>query len=125
MQTPGQAAQGYVSRHPQRLQRRRHRVGEEYGVNPLHDVAGDFEEIPFVFQRDQCLACTAIRQPALYSQDKAIYDKGRLNPVNLSDEEQIDADDNYRICFRRGSTEEAKPKRQRRKTQDDEDETEE
>jgi len=30
--------------------RRRYRVGEEHGVNPLHDVARDFEKVPFVFQ---------------------------------------------------------------------------
>jgi hypothetical protein len=41
------------SRHAQRLHRRRHRIGEEHGVNPLHDVAGDFEKAPFVFQRDR------------------------------------------------------------------------
>ena len=46
--------------HAQRLHRRRHRIGEEHGVNPLHDVAGNFEKVPLVFQRDQCLACAVI-----------------------------------------------------------------
>jgi hypothetical protein len=59
------------------------------------------------------------RRAGLYDQGKAIYDKGGLNLANLSEEEQIDAEDNYRICVRRGSSEEAKPKRQRRKTHDD------
>ena len=35
--------------------------------------------------------------------------------ANLTDEQQIEAEDDYRICARRGSAEEAKPKRQRRK----------
>ena len=37
---------------------------------------------------------------------------------NLSPEDQIEADDNYRICARRGSTEEAKPKKRRRKSEE-------
>ncbi|OWK45510.1 DNA methyltransferase [Fimbriiglobus ruber] len=60
------------------------------------------------------------RRAGLYDQGKAIYEKGGLNLANLNDEQQIEAEDDYRICSRRGSTEEAKPKRQRRKKQDDE-----
>jgi hypothetical protein len=37
---------------------------------------------------------------------------------------QIDAEDNHRICVRRGSIEEAKPKRKQRKTKDEDDEQE-
>jgi hypothetical protein len=37
-----------------------------------------------------------------------------LNLANLTDEQQIEAEDDYRICARRGSDEEAKPKKQRR-----------
>jgi DNA modification methylase len=59
------------------------------------------------------------RRAGLYEQGKAIYEKGGLNLANLTDEQQIEAEDDYRICSRRGSTEEAKPKRQRRKKQDD------
>ena len=59
------------------------------------------------------------RRAGLYEQGKAIYEKGGLNLANLTDEQQIDAEDDYRICVRRGSNEEAKPKRQRRKKQDD------
>ena len=55
------------------------------------------------------------RRAGLYEQGKAIYEKGGLNSANLTDEQQIEAEDDYRICARRGSTEEAKPKRQRRK----------
>lgn len=58
------------------------------------------------------------RRAGLYEQGKAIYEKGGLNSANLTDEQQIEAEDDYRICARRGSTEEAKPKRQRRKKQD-------
>lgn len=60
------------------------------------------------------------RRAGLYDQGKAIYEKGGLNLANLNDEQQIEAEDDYRICSRRGSTEDAKPKRQRRKKQDDE-----
>jgi hypothetical protein len=59
------------------------------------------------------------RRAGLYEHGKAIYEKGGLNLANLSEEQQIDAEDNYRICVRRGSSEETKPKRKRRKTQDD------
>jgi DNA modification methylase len=59
------------------------------------------------------------RRAGLYEQGKAIYEKGGLNSANLTDEQQIEAEDDYRICARRGSAEEAKPKRQRRKEQDD------
>jgi hypothetical protein len=58
------------------------------------------------------------RRAGLYEQGKAIYEKGGLNSANLTDEQQIEAEDDYRICARRGSNEEAKPKSQRRKKQD-------
>ena len=58
------------------------------------------------------------RRAGLFDQGKAIYDKGGLNSANLTDEQQIEAEDDYRICARRGSNEEAKAKRQRRKKQD-------
>jgi hypothetical protein len=57
---PGIYALG--SRHAQCLHRRRHRIGEEHGVNPLHDVAGNLEKVPFVFQRDQCLTCAVVHR---------------------------------------------------------------
>ncbi len=56
------------------------------------------------------------RRAGLYEQGKAIYEKGGLNLANLSDEDQLEAEDEYRTCARRGSDEEAKPKRKRRKT---------
>jgi hypothetical protein len=59
------------------------------------------------------------RRAGLYEQGKAIYEKGGLNSANLTDEQQIEAEDDYRICARRGSTEEPKPKRQRHTKQDD------
>ena len=57
-----------------------------------------------------CGVCTG-------EQGKAIYEKGGMNSANLTDEQQIEAEDDYRICARRGSTEEAKPKRKNRKKQ--------
>ena len=54
------------------------------------------------------------RRAGLYEQGRAIYEKGGLNSANLSDEQQIEAEDDYRICARRGSDEDAKPKRNNR-----------
>jgi hypothetical protein len=59
------------------------------------------------------------RRAGLYEQGRAIYEKGGLNSASLSDEQQIEAEDDYRICVRRGSEEEAKPKRKSRKTKED------
>jgi DNA modification methylase len=59
------------------------------------------------------------RRAGLYEQGRAIYEKGGLNLANLSDEQQIEAEDDYRICVRRGSKVETKPKRKSRKKQDD------
>jgi DNA modification methylase len=55
------------------------------------------------------------RRAGLYDQGKAIYEKGGMNSANLTDLQQIEAEDDYRICARRGSTEESKPKRKPRK----------
>jgi hypothetical protein len=61
------------------------------------------------------------RRAGLYEQGKAIYEKGGLNLAHLIDEQQIEAEDDYRICVRRGSDEETKPKkRQRKMKQEDE-----
>jgi hypothetical protein len=64
------------------------------------------------------------RRAGLYEQGRAIYEKGGLNLDNLTDEQQIEAEDDYRICARRGSDEAAKPKKRQRKMKqaDDEDE---
>lgn len=59
------------------------------------------------------------RRAGLYEQGRAIYEKGGLNLADLDDEQQIEAEDDYRICVRRGANEEARPKRQRRKKQAD------
>src|SRR5208282_6239321 len=59
------------------------------------------------------------RRAGLYEQGRAIYENGGLNLASLSDEQQIEAEDDYRICVRRGSEEEAKPKRKSRKTKED------
>jgi hypothetical protein len=55
------------------------------------------------------------RHGGLYEQGRAICEKGGLNLNNLSNEQQIKAGDHNRICVRRGSEEEARPKRKSRK----------
>jgi hypothetical protein len=39
-----------------------------------------------------------------------------LNLASLNDEQQMEAEDNYRSCVKHGAEEEAKPKRKQRKT---------
>jgi len=64
------------------------------------------------------------RRAGLYEQGKAIYEKGGLNLANLTDEQHSEAEDDYRICVRRGRDEETKPRRQRPiTTEDDKEET--
>jgi hypothetical protein len=60
------------------------------------------------------------RRAGLYEQDKAIYEKGGLNLAHLSDEQQIEAEDDYRICVRRGGETEPKAKKRQRKMNEDE-----
>ncbi len=55
------------------------------------------------------------RRAGLYEQGKAISETGGLNLAHLTNEQQIEAEDDYRTCVRRGSTEEAKPKRKPRR----------
>ena len=62
------------------------------------------------------------RRAGLYEQGRAIYEKGGLNLANLTDEQQIEAEDDYRICVRRGSEQESKPKKRQRKMLQDDDE---
>jgi DNA modification methylase len=62
------------------------------------------------------------RRAGLYEQGRAIYEKGGLNLANLTDEQQIEAEDDYRICAHRGSDEVAKPKKRRRKMLQNDDE---
>jgi hypothetical protein len=45
-----------------------------------------------------------------------------LNLSRLTDEQQIEAEDDFRICVRRGSEEEAKPKRKQRRAREEDDE---
>jgi len=54
------------------------------------------------------------RRAGLYEQGRALYEKGGLNLDRLDEVEQIEVEDAYRICVRRGSDEE-KAKRKRRK----------
>jgi len=55
------------------------------------------------------------RRAGLYEQGRALYEKGDLEFDKLDEVEQIEVEDAYRICVRRGSEEEAKPKRRGRK----------
>jgi len=57
------------------------------------------------------------RRAGLYDQGKAIYEKGGLNLAKLTDEQQIEAEDDYRICVRRGVSQESQPKRPLRREQ--------
>lgn len=49
------------------------------------------------------------RRAGLYEQGRALYEKGGLDLTKLDDEEQIEVEDDYRICVKRGS--EDKPKK--------------
>ena len=51
------------------------------------------------------------RRAGLFEQGRALYEKGGMNLDNLNETEQIEAEDDYRICVRRGGAAEAKPRR--------------
>ena len=55
------------------------------------------------------------RRAGLYEQGQALYLKGDLNLYNLSEEEQIEVDDDYGICVRRGSNDEKTNKGRKKK----------
>jgi hypothetical protein len=59
------------------------------------------------------------RRAGLFEQGRALYEKGGLNLDHLNETEQIEVEDDYRICARRGAAAEAKPRRKRRKTEDE------
>jgi hypothetical protein len=80
---------------------------------PVHDKDRPGSDVDLLDWLRQC------RRAGLYEQGRAIYEKGGLNSANLTDEQQIEAEDDYRICVRRGSDVDVKPKRQRRKKQGD------
>ena len=56
------------------------------------------------------------RRAGLYEQGRALYEKGGLNLDNLSEEEQIEVEDDYGICVKRGSDKGGKSKKRQRKT---------
>jgi hypothetical protein len=64
------------------------------------------------------------RRAGLYDQGRVLFEKA-LNLSNLTEEQQLEADEEYRICAR-GGDEQVKPKRQRRPKikQDDQQEDE-
>jgi hypothetical protein len=57
------------------------------------------------------------RRTGLYEQGRALYEKGGLNLESLTDEEQIAAEDDYRICVKRKGEDQSKPKRGRKKNE--------
>ena len=62
------------------------------------------------------------RRAGLHEQGRAIFEQGGLNLANLNDVQQIEAEDDYRSCERRGSNEQARPKKRQRKMKQDGDE---
>lgn len=86
---------------------------------PVRDTDRPGSDVALLDWLRQC------RRAGLYEQGRAIYEKGGLNSANLDDEQQIEAEDDYRICVRRGSEEEAKPKKKRRKMIEDDEKEEE
>ncbi len=54
------------------------------------------------------------RRAGLFEQGRALYEKGGLNLDRLNETEQIEVEDDYRICVRRGAAVEARPRRKRR-----------
>ncbi len=59
------------------------------------------------------------RRAGLFEQGRALYEKGGLNLDRLNETEQIEVEDDYRICVRRGAAVEAKPRRKRRTTDEE------
>ena len=55
-------------------------------------------------------SCRSIAK-ALTARIAGLLSKTCLNLANLTDEQPIEAEDNYRICVRRGRDEETKPKK--------------
>src|SRR5208337_284876 len=76
-----------------------------------HDVAGDFEKIPFVFERDKCLASTVVhcnlqrlgqrphRLDVPLNAQVAENDKARLNWQSL--QRRVNGDHQGNPCFAR------------------------
>ena len=60
----------------------------------------------------------------LYQQGRAIHEKGGLNLAERTDEQPIEAEDDHRICARRGSQQEGEPKKRQRKMKRAEDDDE-
>jgi len=60
------------------------------------------------------------RRAGLHDQGRVLFEKA-LNLSNLTEEQQLEADEEYRICARRGSNEEAKPMRRKQRRLKDED----
>jgi len=55
------------------------------------------------------------RRAGLYEQGRVLYEKGGLNLENLDDEEQIEVEDDYRLCVKRGSDDDGKAKGRKKK----------
>ena len=83
---------------------------------PLRDKDRPGSDVNLLDWLRQC------RRAGLYELGKAMYEKGGLNLAHLTDEQQIEAEDDFRICVRRGSDEETRPKKRQRKMKQDDDE---
>lgn len=55
------------------------------------------------------------RRAGFYEQGRVMYEKGGLDLDRLNEDEQIEVEDDYRICAKRGSEEETSKKPKGRK----------
>jgi len=55
------------------------------------------------------------KRSGLYEQGKLLYEKGGLNPDNLSEEATVNVEEDYQVCARRLTRGESEPKRRVRK----------
>ncbi len=74
---------------------------------PLRDKDRPSGDVDLLDWLRQC------RRAGLYEQGKAIYEKGGLSLANLTHKQQIEVEDDYRICVRRGGETGTKPKRRK------------
>jgi hypothetical protein len=51
------------------------------------------------------------KRAGLYEQGKLLYEKGGLNPDNLSEEAMVNVEEDYQVCARMPARETSEPKR--------------
>lgn len=59
------------------------------------------------------------KRAGLYEQGKLLYEKGGLNPDNLSEEAMVNVEEDYQVCARMLAREASEPKRRGRKKAED------